>query len=243
MNCENTAKAILLACHQPYFLPPLSFFSKWAAADHLVLLDELQFVTSSSKFHYANRCKLGDDKWYTIPVQRAAFESICDVKVTEEGWSPSMLLARIRNDYRKTPYVVKVLESIEEIAASWVPPNIVTLNIALLRWAAKSLGIDVPIRLQSELGEEETDDRDVRLAQLAKKMGCDTYLAGPSGRKYMHQEVYKDMGIGLRAFHYEIKPYQRGARLWVPYQSVIDVLCYHGPEASAYLGGTVQNWE
>lgn len=230
-----------VACHQPYFLPALSFFAKWASADCLILLDELQFVRKSSKFHYANRCKLGDDTWYTIPTVRVFPQRICDVRILE-GWQPASLLSRIRNDYRRSPHVEGVLAGITDSLREWQGSKLAQLNRLLLMWAGHQMGIEKSVYLQSELGASDTTDRDVRLGELVRSVGGDTYVAGPSGPKYMNEAVYRNAGLCLEVCHYDPRPYDRGARPWVAYMSVIDALCYYGARAAQYIEASIKEW-
>jgi hypothetical protein len=41
---------------------------------------------------------------------------------------------------------------------------------------------------------------------------------------------------------YEPLAYSRGDRPWVPYLSVVDAYCYHGPDAARYLTAELQPW-
>lgn len=230
-----------VACHQPYFLPPLSFFAKWASVDCLILLDELQFVRKSSKFHYANRCKLGDDKWFTIPVIQVYPQRIRDIQIVE-GWQPTSLLDRIKNDYRKTPYVSRVVDGISEKMKSAQGTKLSTLNVQLLAWAAAELDINKPIYLQSELSLPDEIDRDLRLVKLVKAVRGDTYVAGPSGSKYMKEAVYREAGLKLQVCRYDPKVYDRGTRPWIAYMSVVDALCYQGEMAAQYIQGEIKKW-
>jgi hypothetical protein len=232
---------VRVACHQPYFLPALSFFAKWASADCLILLDELQFVRKSSKFHYANRCKMGDDKWYSIPTIQIFPQRICDIQALST-WHPESLLDRIKNDYHKAPHLGQVLEGINEQLKAWQSPRVSELNFLLLTWAGRELGIDKPTYLQSSLGISDVPDRDSRLSKLVQAVGGDTYLAGPSGPKYMNESLYLQAGLKLEVCHYTPLQYDRGAREWVAYLSVVDALCYQGEAAAQYIQARIEAW-
>ena len=61
---------VLIACHQPNFLPWLGFFDKLAQCDRFVLLDDVQFPRTS-RGTYTNRVQLmigGKPAWLTAPV-------------------------------------------------------------------------------------------------------------------------------------------------------------------------------
>lgn len=232
---------MLVTCHQAYLLPALSFFAKWKASDGLVLLDQARFVSQSAKFHYANRCALDGGRWYTIPVVRRLGQSISDAVVVD-GWNPRSFVDRVRNDYRGARHGTEVLSGFRDVVMSWRGPRLVDLNVPLLRWSATLLGISKPLWLQSELLPCDVEDRDERLAQLVRTVGGDSYLAGPSGRKYMNAEVYAAARLSLKVSRFRAEPYPRDGREWIPYLSVLDALCHCGAAAADLLNGEVEDW-
>ena len=59
---------MIIACHQPNFLPWPGLFFKALQADRLVLLDDVQFPLGGS---WVNRNRLKNDQgelWLTVPV-------------------------------------------------------------------------------------------------------------------------------------------------------------------------------
>ncbi|MBI5635259.1 MAG: WbqC family protein [Nitrospirae bacterium] len=228
--------------HQLNFLPPLSFFAKWDSSDCLVAMDQLQFVHAAGKYHYANRCKLGDDKWCTVPVVQVFPQSICDAQIVA-NWRPRSVIDRIKNDYRKAPYVSRVQEGIGEAIQTFQDSRRLSeLNFLLLAWAARELGIRKPIYLQSELGLPEETDRDVRIVKTVRAVGGNIFVAGPSWSTYMNPAAYRDDGIKVEVSHYDMEPYDRGLRPWVPYMSVVDACCYQGDNAARFINTRLEEW-
>jgi hypothetical protein len=76
---------VLVACHQPNFLPWLGYFAKLARSDRFVLLDRVQFPRTS-RGTYTNRVQLligGQPAWLTVPVVREGVQAIGDVRIDD----------------------------------------------------------------------------------------------------------------------------------------------------------------
>src|SRR5260370_882279 len=65
---------------------------------------------------------------------------------------------------------------------------------------------------------------DLRLITLCKKLGCDTYLAGQSGRNYMDLNVWEKHGIQVNWRDFQLEPYKQLFPGWVENLSTVDLL-------------------
>lgn len=229
----------LVACHQPYLLPALSFLAKWRAADALVLLDDARFVDSGPS-HLANRCRLGDG-WWTVPVHQQEGQAISQVRAVNGYRALESLLSRVRNEYVLAPYRRQVRETIELIRECWDGEHLVDLSLLFLHWMGGLLGIGAPLLRQSATGFTEVD-RDVRLIRLVRWAGGNHYLAGPKGPTYMNPAVYQREGMPVSVCRYEPFIYDRGGHYWQPYLSVLDALAYHWQGVMQFLDVTVEQW-
>ena len=92
---------MIVAIHQPNYLPWLGYFYKIARADVFVFLDDAQY----SKNSYTNRVQVsepGGAKWLTVPVSYNFGDLISDVRPAVPDW-PSRHMDTIRNYYRSAP--------------------------------------------------------------------------------------------------------------------------------------------
>lgn len=237
------SRDIKVAAHQPNLLPPLNFWAKMAQADIMVLLDQVQFVTNSSKDHYLNRCKLGDDKWFTIPVVNKYGQSIIDVQ-TLDAKRHFELVNRIWTDYSTDAFYA--IEVLQQLFLWHVFENqysyIVDLTIDLIRNVAGCLGIRAKIVRQSELGLEKFFDPDERLASLTIALGSSHYISGPKGPLYSNPNKYIQSGIDVSICRYIPVPYLRGTRPFFPYLSIIDAMVYHGFDLRPYFVSEIEDW-
>ena len=88
---------MIVAIHQPHFLPWLGYLHRMAQVDVFVLLDHVQF----ERRNYQNRTMIrmnGEARWLTVPVvQRSQKERIVDKEVdnrleASKWWSRDSLL-------------------------------------------------------------------------------------------------------------------------------------------------------
>ena len=60
--------AMIVAIHQPNYLPYLGFFDKMIKSDVFVIYDDAQF--NKSDFQHRNRIRIYEGwKWLTVPVE------------------------------------------------------------------------------------------------------------------------------------------------------------------------------
>src|SRR4051812_2878447 len=99
---------MIVAAHQPNFIPWLGYFDKMRKADLFVSVDHVQMERQS----FQNRVRIktgGGDRWITVPVvQDSRAERIMDKRVdnSRQGrfrWSRKMFLT-LRYSYLAAPY-------------------------------------------------------------------------------------------------------------------------------------------
>lgn len=88
---------MLVAIHQPEYLPWLGLIDKAKRADVLVLLDHVQFNRASLQ-HRAKILGQSGPAWLTIPFVHRYPDRICDVEVADPEWGAKHA-ASLRNAY------------------------------------------------------------------------------------------------------------------------------------------------
>jgi len=166
---------MLLACHQPNFLPWMPFFEKMHKSDIFVILTEVQFEKNS----WTNRCQV-NGKWWTNPVNHGNVPIIDKYYTTGQSllninmqwiYSVANLLAidtkKIKFDF---PTNKKGTERIVEICKKYGADEYLTNPDATKAYLDKKLlndnGIKLvpfvsknrkhPFELFSEIGVEQT---------------------------------------------------------------------------------------
>ena len=216
---------MIVAVHQPTFLPWLGWWDKLARADVMVLLDDAQ-VPRESRGTWLNRVKLmvsGEPRWVTMPIVRAdGVRAVNETRIDETQPWRRRVLGSIEQSYRRAPYFDAVMpvvrEAIEQRAESVAEFN----EQAIRRLAAL---MDLPgerLVRASQLGVGSAATQ--RLIDLTKAVGGDVYLSGDGADGYMDPGEFAGTGVELRLQGFtDPSP--------VPGLSVVDHLMREGPAA------------
>lgn len=225
---------MIVAVHQPQFLPWLGYFDKIDRADVFVLLDTVQF--KKNEWQNRNKIKTAQGwQWLTVPVMYKYPQLINEVTINNRvNWQHKHRQALLTN-YRKASYYEDIQEKLRDIfSSSW--EYISQLNIEVVRRLVAILGIDTPIYVASELGVFPQDP-DERLIAITKHFGAGTYLAGIGGRGYMSLDTYKRSGIEVIFQDFKHPFYEQLFGDFEPYMSIIDLLFNHGDKSLTILRG------
>ena len=201
---------MIIACHQPNYLPHLGFFHKMKQADVFVILDSVQF--SDGYYQHRNRVRTQTGwKWLTVPVERS-FIPISEVRIKNNAqisrrpWQ-EYHWEIIQNTYNKTPHFASFQKELESIYRTQSFERLVDLNMALISFLRQTSAITTPLVHASVLGIE-AEDASERLAKITAHLGGTVYLTGPSGgTKYdLHEEEFTKRGIRIinQEFHHPI---------------------------------------
>jgi hypothetical protein len=177
---------MILAVHQPQYLPWLGYFAKFDRADIFVVLDTVQF--KKNEWQNRNRIKTAQGpQWLTVPVQYRFPQRINEVSINNhDRWQHKHWQTLVSN-YRKAPYWEYFAPVMEEMLTQpW--DSIARLNLFSVKRIAQILGITTPLYVASEL-PPFPDDPDERLVAIAKHFAADFYLAGSGGRDYMELDL------------------------------------------------------
>ena len=221
---------MIVATHQPTFLPWPGFFFKAHRVDSLVLLDEVQFPLGRG---WMTRNRLKCDKgelWLTVPVWKKGRgkQVIRAVEIcAESDWQRKHLMS-LRQHYANAPYIDDYLPNVERVYARG-HRHLVDLNTDLIisLWAA--LGLSTKMVLQSELGV--TGGGTDLLVSVCRALGADTYLSFPMVEKHLDIDKFRSSEIKLdfAPFHPPVYP-----QLWGDFRynlSTLDLLLNCGPKS------------
>jgi hypothetical protein len=230
---------MIVAAHQPSYLPWLGYFDKLAKADLFVVMDHLQF--EAQNFQNRNRIKLNTGPaWITVPVERGSqADTILDKKIqntssAKEHWQRKTWLT-IENNYRRAPFFDHYADELKDVyTRPW--ERLVDLDLHILTLACKWFGIHRPIVRSStlDLCGQKTD----MLIDLCRKVGADAYLTGSGGSQdYLDAERMGRQGIGVHWQQFDHPEYsQRYPHLgFVSNLAFLDLLLNCGPASRDVL--------
>lgn len=232
---------MILAAHQPSYLPWLGYLDKMASADVFVVMDDLQY--EAQNFQNRNRVKLNNGAtWLTVPLERGSqSDRILDKRINNQG-SPRQHWQRrswitLETHYRRAPHFG---DYADELRAVYTRPweRLIDLDLEILRLARAWLSIETPLYRSSELGlrGEKTD----RILDMCRVLGADVYLSGRGGSTdYLDVDQLANAGVRVawQDFDHPVYPQRYPELGFIPYLAFLDLLFNCGPRSQELLVG------
>ena len=213
---------MIVAIHQPNYLPWLGYFYKIAKSDVFIFLDDVQF----SKNSYINRVQVlspGGPKWLTVPVSYHFGDPINMVRPANDDW-PTRHLDTLLNYSRSAPCFRAVWPHVQEMYRGIAGSDLATINRHLVEGIAGALGITCEFTLSSAfpVAGLTSDDRLTALVSAVDSQG--TYLSGRGGEGYQDTEKFNDAGLGFRYTDFQHPSYEQRGGQFIEGLSVLDAV-------------------
>ena len=230
---------MIVAAHQPHYMPWLGYLDKLAKADVFVVMDDLQFEAQN----YQNRQRLklsSGPQWLTVPLTRGSQadlildKEIVDCENAKQHWQHRHWHTILTN-YRRASYWHLYEQELHDVySRKWC--HLLDLDLHMLSLARKWLDIDTPVLRSSGLGlaGAKTD----RLIHMCTKLGARCYLTGAGGSSsYLDSEKMGRSGIGViwQDFQHPLYAQRHGA--FASHLGFVDLLFNVGPASRDILFG------
>jgi hypothetical protein len=221
--------SVILAAHQPQYLPWLGYFEKIDRADRFVLLDTVQF--KKNEWQNRNRIRTADGwAWLTVPVHYRFPMRIDEVRIDDATPWRRKQIASVRQAYARAPHKAPLFDGLETLLAKPVR-GLADLNAKSVFLLAGLLGIRTPM-VPASLLPPMPEQADERLIALCRHFGCSTYLAGAGGRDYMNLDAWRAAGIAVEFQDFRHPLYRQCHPGFEANLSALDVLFNEGPGAA-----------
>jgi len=230
---------VILAAHQPSYLPWLGYLDKVAKADVFVVMDDLQY--EAQNFQNRNRLKLNQGAgWITVPLERGAqSDRICDKRINNGGsakehWQRKTWLT-LKTHYGKAPFFARYADELEDVyTRPW--DKLVDVDLHMFGLARRWLGLTGPVLQSSslDLQGQKTD----RIIDMCKKVGAKAYLSGRGGStSYLDLAAFDRAGIAVvwQSFSHPVYPQRYPELGFLPNLGFLDLLCNCGPASRDLL--------
>lgn len=224
---------MVLAGHQPEYLPYIGFFHKIMHCDTFVIVDHVQFNKKTWQNRNRIRTKEG---WIllTVPVlTKGKFEQpINEVRINNAlNWETKHWRSIYLN-YGKAPFFNTYGDFFEQLyAKKW--GKLVDLNETIIRYIIQELGVKVKIVKSSDFNPQgqKTD----LLIDMCKRLGADTYLSGEGGHRYVDESKFRKQNLNhvFQDFHHPT--YTQRFEPFIPYMSIVDLMFNYGSEQSKQI--------
>jgi len=209
---------VLVAIHQPHYLPWLGYLHRMAQADLFIVLDHVQF----ERGNYQNRTQVrvnGAAHWLTVPVVQRSQKERIDEKLidTRQDWEVSHY-ETLRRAYGNA--------AVARLKAIYQTPweRLVDLNDAMLQFLRAAFGIRTPLVNSSEV--DVGGKKSELVLNLCLAVGADALLVGLGGsRHYLDRGAFAAAGVELLFQEFTHPVYaQRGPGAFIPGLSALDML-------------------
>jgi hypothetical protein len=238
---------MIVAAHQPHYLPWMGYLDKLAKSDVFVVMDDLQF--EKENYQNRNRIKLNHGPhWLTVPLHRGnQTDRLCDKRIDNTGrggrhhWQHRHWRTLVTH-YGTAPHFARYAAELEDVfVRRW--DSLVELDLHMLDLARTWFRITGPIVRASSLGL--SGHKTERIIEMCRAVGARTYLSGRGGSTgYLDLDAFARAGISVawQRFNHPHYPQRYAGVGFVSHLGFLDLLFNCGPDATAVLwnaGGVV----
>lgn len=217
---------MIVAIHQPQYLPWIPYVDKADQADVFVYLDDVQFQKNGVQ----NRNQVLSAQgpvWLTVPVHASLERTLRETGLAGGPW-PSKHGKTVVQEYRRAAHLQLFEEGLLPLLGRDYA-SLAELNIAVTEWIFGVLGLKCRRVRASELGC--SGSKEERVLNLCEALQADVYLSGPGARDYQDPEHFSRLGVELRYQAYSGVAYpQCHGTGFVCGLSVLDLILNVGPE-------------
>lgn len=238
-----------VACIQPHFMPYLGTLMIQALVDEFYYMTDVQFEPRSwqhrnrirTPFHKARNYE-GEIGWTwlrvpTVHAKRGTPEMVLqNIRVNNKRPWREEHLWKISQYYSKSKWFSEYFPELEELyTRPW--GHLASLDIELTRWLMEKFEVETQTCIEGGIPYDRDtghtrEGKTQRLINFCDAVGADLYLEPEGGLTFIVEQMFKDVGIELRFFHFdEEDKYKQLWPGWVPKMSSIDALFCLGPRA------------
>ena len=232
---------MIVAAHQPNFIPWLGYFDKMRKADLFITVDHVQLERQS----YQNRVRIktgAGPRWITVPVvQESRAERIMDKRIDNSRrgrfqWTRKMFLT-LKYAYESAPFFRSYEPAVREIFdARW--ERLSDLNARFIELCRGALGVRTPMLNSSAL--RINGSKSEMILNMCREVGAEAYLSGSgASRGYLDLAAFERAGIRVIWQDFAHPRYRQypACREFVPKLSALDLIFNCGPESREILHG------
>lgn len=218
---------MLVAIHQPEYLPWLGYFEKMSRADVFVLLDNVQF--SKGDFHNRTRIKgAAGAQWLTVPVHAGSSATIREVEVAGHGWEAKHWRSLV-SSYSRAAFFGEWAGEFEAFYRQSAA-RLLDYSVGALELVARAFGLRRNWVLASDL--KARGRKSELVLNICRELGADAYYSGRSGSAYLRREEFERAGVEIRVQDFKHPVYEQlfpDGDGFTPNLSAVDLLFNCGP--------------
>ena len=186
---------MILASHQPDFMPWMGYFYKIFQSDVFVYSDNVQY--SKTARHNYNDILTGNGvQRLTLPIHYRA-KNLNEITIAASERDTDRMLKTIRQAYSKAEYFGEVFPILESLLRPATGMDLALFNWSCINEFAERFGLldGRKFFMSSSLPLEEHGD--ARIIEMCLYFGADVYYSGTGAKDYHIDENYEENGIKL----------------------------------------------
>lgn len=226
---------MIVAIHQPNYLPWLGYFHKMMSCDMFVVLDDVlhsrRAVTNKNKIKGTEGARL-----LSVPLSQKEV-LIKDVTIMNESQWRQKHWSSLQGCYARASFW-------KELKALFLPvytnpvESLAELNLQLIQVIRELLEIKTPMERSSDISGI-TGKKGTKIINICKYFEADIFLSGIGARTYNDEQEFEKNNLRLvyQDFQHPVYP-----QLWgdfLPNLAAVDLLFNCGPESKRYLSRQV----
>jgi hypothetical protein len=212
---------MIIATHQPDYIPYWGYFYKIMKSDVFVILDDVQY--SRNNMHNWNRIKTNQgESRLKIPVEsQFGVSKINEVKTKDElGWRENHLKS-IEMNYKKSPYFNDFYPKFEDLIMTNYS-SLSDMNITINTYICEEFGFNTKFVKSSDLNIKSNKEN--RIIDICTALNGDTYLSGNGAKVYQEESNFKEKGLILAYTDFYPFEYKQLWNDFIPNMSIIDYI-------------------
>ncbi len=215
---------MIVAIHQPDYIPYIGYFYKIKQCDCFVFLDDAQY--SNTGYTNWNTIKTAQGKQrLKIPVNQTLGDSILNVSTKDElKWKKKHLTALICS-YARSKYFDEIFNNLQELLVKDYC-NIADMNIEIIKDICRRFQMDKKFVCSSEMNINSRKEE--RILDICNKLAGNVYLSGQGARVYQEGEHFSKRGVKLVYTNYKPVVYEQMWGAFIPNLSIVDYLFNYG---------------
>ena len=222
----------VVTIHQPDFMSYLGFFHRLLHSDLYIALNDVQFVSGSSRA-WTNRDKIktqNGEKWLTVNIHKAPRgTNINEILLNDSINWKNKNLNLLKQNYRDSNYFYEIFPYIENLYANSFK-KLSDFNMASIRMLLGLFDIKIDIEYSSNLNTTKTKSE--RLVEIVTQVDATHYLSGIGAKNYHVDRPFDDANIEVLWQDFNHPVYLQLHGEFIPYLSSIDLLFNCGIEKS-----------
>lgn len=218
------------AIHQPNFMPWLGYFYKIAKSDVFVILDTVDIEVGTANA-ITNRTRIktvAGVQWITIPIKKGDSKLIKDIAIDNTKRWRETILKTLLFQYKKSQNFNEFYPFVEDLL-NYQTDSLSEFNVHIIESISRFMGIKTNIVIASEM-KDLSNDRNMRLIDICRQNGCETYLSGNGGRKYHDEQLFAENGINVKYTDFIHPEYKQLHGEFVQGLSAMDYIFNDGSE-------------